>query len=35
MIGMDIMDRLKIVHDCGFIYRDMKPENIVVGQKFK
>jgi serine/threonine protein kinase len=35
MIGMDLIDRLKTIHDSGFIYRDLKPENIVVGTNFK
>ena len=35
MIGIDMIDRLQAFHSVGYVYRDMKPENIVVGAEFE
>lgn len=30
-IGIDIINNLKILHDLGFVHRDLKPDNLVFG----
>ena len=30
-IGIDIISNLKILHDLGFVHRDLKPDNLVFG----
>ena len=31
IIGMQVMQRLEFMHNLGYIHRDMKPENIMIG----
>lgn len=31
MIGLEILDRLQVIHNLHYLYRDVKPENIVIG----
>lgn len=31
MIGYEITEKLEYLHKIGYIYRDIKPENIVIG----
>ena len=31
MIGLEILDRLQVIHNLRYLYRDVKPENIVIG----
>ena len=31
MIGYEITEKLEVLHRIDFIYRDVKPENIVIG----
>ena len=31
MIGIEIIDRLEEIHNLHYLYRDVKPENIVIG----
>ena len=31
IVGLQILDRLKQLHSLGFIYRDVKPENFLIG----
>ena len=31
-IGLQILDKLEHLHKKHFVHRDMKPENIVIGQ---
>ena len=30
-IGLQILNVLKEIHKCGYIHRDVKPDNLVVG----
>ena len=30
-IGIQLIDRLKELHECGFIHNDLKPDNILLG----
>lgn len=32
LIGLALLDRLEYVHKKNFVHRDMKPENILIGQ---
>lgn len=32
MIGIQVLDRLRDLHERGIIHRDMKPENLVIGK---
>jgi len=32
MIGMNMLDRIKIIHNKGIIHRDIKPENFLMGR---
>ena len=32
MIGLEILDRIRIIHSEFYIYRDLKPENIMIGE---
>ena len=31
IVGLQILDRLEKLHNLGFIYRDVKPENFLIG----
>lgn len=31
IIGLQIIDRLEILHNTGWVYRDIQPENFVMG----
>ena len=31
MIGLEMIDRIKVIHNKHYIYRDIKPENIMIG----
>lgn len=35
MIAITMIDRIQLVHSKNFIHRDMKPENILIGQNKK
>jgi serine/threonine protein kinase len=32
-IGIQLLDNLKSLHECGFIHGDLKPDNILIGSK--
>ena len=31
LVGSQILDRLEQLHNMGYIYRDVKPENFLIG----
>lgn len=31
LVGMQVIQRLEFMHGQGYIHRDMKPENIMIG----
>lgn len=31
MIGLQVIDRLEAYHKIGYVHRDIKPDNLVVG----
>ena len=31
MCGLQVLEQLEMLHDTGFIHRDIKPNNITVG----
>jgi len=32
-IGLQLIDRLKCLHEIGFLHMDLKPDNICIGSK--
>jgi serine/threonine protein kinase len=32
-VGIQILDRIEMLHECDFIHRDLKPENFAIGLK--
>jgi serine/threonine protein kinase len=32
-IGLQLVDQLKVLHSCGFVYNDLKPENTLLKSK--
>ena len=32
MTGLEMLDRIRVVHNQYYIYRDIKPENIMIGE---
>ena len=30
-VGMELLDRIRLVHEAGYLYCDLKMDNIVVG----
>lgn len=32
LIGLKLLDRLCLLHECGFIFGDLKPENVMVSE---
>ena len=35
MIGLQVIDRIEALHTIGFVHRDIKPDNLAVGNKQK
>lgn len=35
MIGLQMIDRLALIHESGLIHRDIKPDNMLVGNNDK
>ena len=31
MVGVQVLDRLRTLHECGLVHRDIKPQNFVLG----
>jgi casein kinase 1 len=31
MIGLQVIDRLEAFHKIGYLHRDLKPDNLVIG----
>ena len=34
-IGVQLIDRMELVHDLGFLHRDIKPHNFAIGSEFQ
>lgn len=32
LIGKNLINRLEVIHRCGFVHRDIKPDNIMLGR---
>ena len=32
-LGLSLLDRLEIIHNSGFVYNDLKPDNILIGYR--
>lgn len=35
MIGLQVIDRLEAMHKIGYLHRDVKPDNLAIGQAEK
>ena len=31
ILGLQMVDRIEVLHNAGFIYKDIQPENFVMG----
>ena len=31
MLGIDLLSRIQVLHEHGYIYQDFKPENVLTG----
>ena len=31
MIGLQVIDRLEVMHKLGYLHRDVKPDNLGIG----
>lgn len=34
MIGYELIEKIELLHTNGFVYRDIKPDNVVIGNGF-
>jgi serine/threonine protein kinase len=35
LLGLQMIDRIEILHNAGFVYKDIKPENFLMGLENK